>query len=83
MTHKFEFNAEVFEMKYNKQIVGLLKAIFFIAISIALILFSYVISTPTGNLVSVVCFYIGIACFFVGIFIGIANFRSTEDDRKE
>ena len=67
----------------NRQIVGLLKAIFILVVSIAMILIGYVISGGETNAVTVVLVYAGIACFFIGVFIGIANFGSPKDDSKE
>jgi hypothetical protein len=73
---------EEIEMKSNKQVIGLLKAIYFLAISIAMILIGYVISGGEENAVTLVLVYAGIACFFIGAFIGIANFTSPKDDNK-
>jgi len=70
-------------MKSNKQIIGLLKAIFFLAVSIAMILIGYVISGGETNAVTVGLVYAGIAFFFIGVFMGIANFGSPKDDSKE
>jgi VIT1/CCC1 family predicted Fe2+/Mn2+ transporter len=69
-------------MKSNEQVIGLLKAIFFLAISIAMILIGYVISGGEENAVTVVLVYAGIVCFFVGVFIGIGNFTSPKDDNE-
>ena len=77
-----EFKGEI-EIKSTKQIVGLLKSIFFLAVSIAMILIGYVISGGETNTVTVVLIYAGIACFFIGVFMGIANFASQKDDDKE
>lgn len=70
-------------MKSNKQIIGLLKAIFFLAVSIAMILIGYVISGGEYNAVTSVLIFAGIASFFIGVFMGIANFSSPKDGGKE
>lgn len=68
-------------MKSTRQIVGLLKAIYFLAISIVMILLSYVFSDGR-NIGPVLLLYAGIAFFFVGIFMGWANFIAPKDDSE-
>ena len=70
-------------MKLNKQIVGLLKAIYFIAVAIALMVIAYMISGGQNNNVSNVLFVAGIIIFFVGLFKGLIHFPPSKDDNKE
>ena len=69
-------------MKSNKQVVGLLKAIYFVTISIAMILIGFFVSGGEYNAVTAVLFFAGIACLLVGVFMGIANFTAPKDDNK-
>ena len=68
-------------MKSSTQIVGLLKAIYFLAISIVMILLGYAFSEGR-NIGPVLLLYAGLAFFFVGVFMGMANFIAPKDDSK-
>ena len=69
-------------MTSNKQIVGLLKAIYFIAIAIALMVIAYMVSGGQNNNVSNVLFVAGIIMFFIGLFKGLIHFPSSKGDGK-
>lgn len=70
-------------MKSNRQIVGLLKAIWFMAAAIALMVIAYMISGGQNNNVSNVLFVAGIILFFIGLFMGLIHFPSSKDDGRE
>lgn len=67
----------------NKQIVGLLKAIYFVVVAIALMVIAYMISGGQNNPTSNVLFVAGIILFFIGLFKGLIHFPSSKDDSKE
>ena len=70
-------------MKSSKQIIGLLKSIYFVVIAIALMIIAYLISGGQSTSVSNVLFVAGIIVFFVGLFMGLINSTSSKDDSNE
>ena len=60
----------------------LLKAIFFIVTSVALVLFGYLISGGTNNPISTILFAVGAMLCFVGILFGVSNLSSDEGEKK-
>lgn len=65
-----------------EKIVSLLKSIFLVTTSSALVLFGYVLSGGTYNIVSSVLFVLGIILFLVGILVGVNHLTSDKDEKK-
>lgn len=60
----------------------LLKAIFFIVTSVALVLFGYLISGGTYNPISTILFVVGAILCFAGILIGFSNLNLDKEEKK-
>ena len=69
-------------MKENEKFWGLLKSIFYIVVSVALVLFGYCFSDGTYNIASLILVVLGVILFLIGMVIGISNLTSGTEVKK-
>lgn len=69
-------------MNENEKILGLLRSIFFIVVSVALVLFGYCFSGGTYNIVSLILFILGGIMFLIGIVAGIGNLTAGTEAKR-
>lgn len=62
------------------KVMGMLKAIYLVVLSIALVVFGYLISGGTYNTISVIMFVIGGILCFAGVIVEVFAMTSDKED---